>query len=142
MKLARTNWHWKRVNRDWDSKFEKDLNEGVLSHCDYHSKTTYEYTIAHKYHPDFTWVSPEGKTYLIESKGRFETSSEASKYIHIRTFLPEDVELVFLFQHATTPMPRARVRKDGTKATHSEWAGKRDFRWFTKETIGELFNEK
>ena len=140
--MARTNWHWKRVNRDWDSKFEKELNEGVLSHCDYHSKETYDYTISHTYHPDFTWTSPSGKIYLIESKGRFETSAEASKYIHIRTFLPENVEIVFLFQRLATPMPRARVRKDGTKATHGEWAARKEFQVFDKETIQELFNEE
>ena len=140
--MARSNHFWRRTNRDWDSKFEKELNEGVLSHCEYHNSGTYEYTISHKYHPDFTWTSPEGVIYLIESKGRFEDTSEASKYRHIRDHLPEGVELVFLFQHPKTAMPRAKLRKDGTKATHCEWAERHKFRWFDKETIKEIFNEK
>ena len=139
--MARTNWHWKKTNRNWDSKFEKELNEGVLAHCDFHNKDTYAYTISHKYHPDFIWTDKNGRIYLIESKGRFEDTREASKYRHIRDSLPEGVELVFCFQHPTTPMPRAKLRKDGTKATHCEWADRHKFQWFDKNTIKELFNE-
>ena len=135
------NPYWKKAVKNFDSKFEKELHEGVLSHCDYHTKETYEYAITHKYHPDFIWEDSNGFTYLIESKGRFAETSEASKYRHVREHLPPFVEIVFLFQHAKTPMPRAKVRKDGTKATHGEWATKNNFRWFTTETIGELFNE-
>ena len=142
-KLARTNHFWKRTNQMFDSKFEKKLHEGVLSHCDFHTKgETYEYTISHKYHPDFLWTDANGKTYLIESKGNFEDTNEASKYRHIRDHLPENTELVFCFMHPNTSMPRAKVRKDGTKATMGEWATRRDFRWFTEDTIKELFNEE
>ena len=140
--MARTNWHWKRVNQNWDSKFEKTLQEGVLSHCEFHNKEkTYEYTISHKYHPDFIWTDANGKVFLIESKGNFETTNEASKYRHIRSFLPEDTELVFCFMNGKTKMPRARKRKDGTFATVSEWAERHGFQWFTEDTIKELFNE-
>ena len=171
--MARTNWHWKRVNQNWDSKFEKTLQEGVLSHCEFHNKEkTYEYTISHKYHPDFIWTDANGRVFLIESKGNFETTNDASKYRHIRDHLPENTELVFCFMNGKTKMPRARKRKDGTFATVSEWAevfcfmnGKtkmprarkrkdgtfatvsewaerHGFQWFTEETIKELFNEK
>ena len=140
--MARSNHFWKRANRGFDSKFEKTLHEGVLSHCDYHSKVTYDYIIPHFYKPDFIWKNSKGKTYLIESKGNFTDTAEASKYKHIRDHLVEDVELVFLFQHPGTAMPRARVRKDGTKAHNAEWADKNNFRHFTEKNIGELFNEK
>ena len=140
--MARTNWHWKRVNQQWDSKFEKTLHEGVLSHCEFHNKErTYEYTISHKYNPDFIWTDANGRVFLIESKGNFETTNEASKYRHIRSFLPENTELVFCFMNGKTKMPRAKKRKDGTFATVSEWAERHGFQWFTEDTIKELFNE-
>ena len=142
--MARTNWHWKRVNQNWDSKFEKTLQEGVLSHCEFHNKEkTYEYTISHKYHPDFIWTDANGRVFLIESKGNFETTNDASKYRHIRDHLPENTELVFCFMNGKTKMPRARKRKDGTFATVSEWAERHGFQWFTEDTIKELFmNDK
>lgn len=139
--MARFNPAWKKANRAYDSKFELKLHEGVLAHCDFHTKETFEYTISHKYHPDFIWRN-NGNVFLLESKGRFEDSSEASKYKHIRDHLDSNVEIIFVFQRPANPMPRAKVRKDGTKATHGEWATKQGFRWFTEETIGELFDEE
>tara|TARA_R110001592_G_scaffold218550_1_gene472576 strand:+ start:73 stop:549 length:477 start_codon:yes stop_codon:yes gene_type:complete len=141
VEMARFNPAWKKMNRAYDSKFELKLHEGVLAHCDFHTKETFDYTISHKYNPDFIWRS-NGKIFLIESKGRFEDSSEASKYKHIRTHLSDDVEIIFLFQRPANPMPRAQVRKDGTKATHGEWATKQGFRWYTEETIGGFFDEE
>ena len=129
------------ANRQFDSKFEKELEKGVLSHCEFHPKEKVEYIVPKKYSPDFKWTDSKGFTYLIEAKGRFEDNYESSKYKHIREQLPENMELVFLFQHPQLPMPRAAVRKDGTKATHSEWATRNEFRWFDKNTIQELFNE-
>ena len=32
-------------------------------------------------------------------------------------------------------MPNSKVRKDGTKRTHGEWATANGFRWFTEETL-------
>jgi hypothetical protein len=139
--MARFNPAWKKANRQYDSKFELKLHEGVLSECEFHTKETFDYTISHKYHPDFIFRR-DGMIYLIESKGRFEDSAEASKYKHIRTHLDDNVEIIFLFQRPANPMPRAKVRKDGTKATHGEWATKQDFRWYSEETIGEFLNEK
>jgi len=136
--LARSNHFWKRVNKGFDSKFEKTLHEGALSHCEYHPEDKFNYSIPHYYKPDFVWKD-SGKTYLIEAKGNFTDTSEASKYKHIRDSLPEDVELVFLFQHPGVTMPRAKLRKDGTKATNAEWAEKNGFRYYSEKNIGELF---
>ena len=130
------------ANKQFDSKFEKELNKGVLSHCEFHPKEKVEYVVPKKYSPDFKWTDSKGFTYLIEAKGRFEDNYESSKYKHIREQLPENTELVFLFQTPKLPMPRAAVRKDGTKATHSEWATRNEFRWFDKNTIQELFKMK
>ena len=142
MIMARSNPFWRKANRDWDSKFEKELQEGVLAHTELHSKEYIHYSVPKKYKPDFTWIDKDGFTYLIEAKGRFEDNYESSKYKHIRRNLPPLYELVFIFQNPKLPMPRAKVRKDGTKATHSEWADRNDFQWFDKNTIKTLFEEK
>ena len=49
--------------------------------------------------------------------------------------LPDDVELVFLFANPNAPMPQAKVRKDGTRRSHGEWASSNNFRWFSEDTI-------
>ena len=45
------------------------------------------------------------------------------------------MELVFLFAEPNSPMPQAKIRKDGTKRSHAEWAWANDFRWFSEESI-------
>ena len=72
---------------------------------------------------------------MLEAKGRFWDYPEYSKYIHIRTALPADTELVFLFQKPFAPMPGAKIRKDKTKRTHAEWAETNNFRWYREETL-------
>lgn len=137
--MAKKNSYYRVINRKWDSNFEKKLFEGCLSHCEYHNKDyTINYTVDHKYYPDFIW-SDGTTTYLIEAKGRFEDTAVATKYIWIRDSLPAFYELVFLFQNPPLPMPRSRVRKDGTRQTHKEWADRKGFRWFTEKNIHELF---
>ena len=79
---------------------------------------------------------------MIEAKGRFMDSAEARKYLFIRDALPFGTELIFLFYNYKTPMPRAKVRKDGTKCTHGEWASKNNFRWFTENTITKILERK
>jgi len=51
--------------------------------------------------------------------------------------LKKNVELVFLFQKPFSPMPGARVRRDGTKRTHAEWAEKNNFLWYSEDTLPE-----
>ena len=84
-------YKWQEVIRigEWqidsfDSKFEKELEKGVLSHCEFHPKEKVEYVVPKKYSPDFKWTDSKGFTYLIEAKGRFEDNYESSKYKHIR----------------------------------------------------------
>lgn len=121
----------------FDSKFEKELYDGVLKGVAYHSDPV-PYTIQKKYHPDFLYRDPNGISYYIEAKGRFWDSAEASKYIHVRNALPHGFRLVFLFQDGNKPMPHARKRKDGTRQTHAEWAERNKFEWFSVDTIGRL----
>jgi hypothetical protein len=126
--------NWRKSLQDYDSKFERDLHAGVLSSCEFHPEERIEYVTKHKYSPDFKYTAGD-ITYLIESKGRFAESHEATKYIRIRECLPERYELVFLFQTPSLPMPRAKKRKDGSIATHASWADKNGFRWFDIDTI-------
>jgi len=42
---------------------------------------------------------------------------------------------VFLFSNPSAPMPSAKLRKDGTKRSHAEWAEKNGFRWFSEDSL-------
>ena len=114
----------------YDSLLEKRLHETILSDTRFHLKEDkLEYSVIHTYEPDFVHVCSEtGKTYLIEVKGRFRDSTEASKYLWIRKVLPVTTELVFVWERASTPFPFSKRRKDGTRMTHKEWADRNEFR--------------
>lgn len=120
--------------KGYDSWFEYELHTGVLNGCDYHTDSI-PYTQEKMYEPDFRIGD-----FLIEAKGRFRDSEEARKYVDIRNNLIHE-ELVFVFYHPDTPMPRARRRNDGTKFTMAEWADKNGFRYYTVETIATLLKE-
>ena len=123
----------KNVPKGYDSKWEYLLHQGVLKSWDHHTDKI-PYIVQHNYEPDFI----KDKV-LIEAKGRFWDHAEYSKYIWIRKFLPDTMELVFLFQKPYSPMPGAKKRKDGTKRTHAEWAEANNFKWYTEETLPEEF---
>ena len=120
--------------KGYDSWFEYELHTGVLKPCQYHTGLVH-YTQKKIYEPDFAIGD-----FLIEAKGRFRDSEEARKYVDIRNSLIHE-ELVFVFYHPDTQMPRARRRNDGNKFTMSEWANKKGFRYYTVETITELLKE-
>jgi len=120
-------------SKDYDSAFEEGLHNGVLKRWKRNTGSI-PYYIEKKYYPDFI-REVKGKKYLLEAKGRFWDHAEYSKYVHVAKFLPDDVELIFVFMNPDAPMPRAKKRKDGTKLSHGEWATKNGFRWFTKETM-------
>ena len=123
------------VPKGYDSLWEVTLHETVLQNWKHHFDTI-DYIVRHKYEPDFV-KEIKGKTILLEAKGRFWDYAEYSKYIHIRTALPKNYELVFLFQKPFSPMPQAKKRKDGTKRTHAEWAETDNFTWYSEETLPE-----
>lgn len=113
--------------RSWfEHDFAKKFNQ-----LDYETLSI-DYVSEHKYTPDF--LSGSGK-YLFELKGRFRSSGEAKKYIDIRRCLPPQYEIVFIFMNPDTPMPNAKRRKDGTKATLREWADRHNFKWATIDTV-------
>ena len=36
-------------------------------------------------------------------------------------------------------MPNSKMRKDGTKRTHGEWATSNGFRWYTEDTLPDAW---
>ena len=132
----------KKVNvpKGYDSSWEYVLHSTILQQWKHHWDNIH-YVVKHRYEPDFVKII-DGKTILLEAKGRFWDYAEYSKYIHIREALDSDTELVFLFQKPFSPMPQAKKRKDGTKRTHAEWADTNNFTWYSEETLPkEWMNE-
>lgn len=124
----------KGLPKGYDSKLEVSLHENELQGYDHHPPKLY-YTVEHSYEPDF--IHSDEPNIVIEVKGRFRDSAEASKYKWIRDCNP-DIELVFIFERHQTPMPFAKVRKKcGTKMSHGEWATKNGFRHYTRENWNE-----
>ena len=117
----------------YDSMLEKNLHETKLSECRFHDKgDKVDYIVPHTYEPDFV-LEREDKTFLLETKGRFQDSSEARKYLFIREVLDaEKQELVFIFQKEGTRFPFARKRKDGTFRTQEEWCEDHGFRYWVQ----------
>jgi len=89
-------------------------------------KSKCPYTVSHVYNPDF--VDPDEPNVLYEAKGRFRTSAEAAKYIHIQEQNP-DIEIIFIFMNPKNRMPNARRRRNGTFYTMEEWADRHGFRF-------------
>jgi hypothetical protein len=117
----------------YDSKLEQVMHEGVLSEFQHHPAKI-GYVVPHMYNPDF-----QLDNILIETKGFFSDSAEASKYKWIREHLDEGQELVFIFEKPDAKLSYAKKRKDGTKMTHKEWATKNGFRAYgTDVTIEEI----
>lgn len=119
----------------YDSKLEMDLHKTSLSEAIFHSvEHKVNYVIPHSYEPDFIYTKND-ITYYIESKGRFRDREEATKYIHIRKYLPSNSELVFIWDKDNIKFPFAHKRKDGSYQTHNEWATKNGFRNWDKLTF-------
>ena len=119
--------------KGYDSNWEYELHTGILDNWSFHTDKV-PYVVEHKYEPDFVKII-DGKTILLEAKGRFWDYAEYSKYIHIREALPKDYELIFLFQKPFAPMPASKKRKDGTKRSHAEWAETNNFTWYNEESV-------
>ena len=121
------------VPKGYDSAWEFDMHQSLLKDWKHHYDKI-DYIVRHKYEPDFV-KTIDDTTILLEAKGRFWDYAEYSKYIHVRDALPNNMELVFLFQKPFAPMPQAKKRKDGTKRTHAEWAEKNNFKWYSENTL-------
>ena len=125
----------KKINvpKGYDSLWEYGVHQDILGDWKHHWQTI-EYVVQHNYEADFVRTF-NGKTILLEAKGRFWDYAEFSKYIWIQKALPSTMELVFLFADPSAPMPQAKRRKDGTKRSHGEWASDNGFRWFTAHSL-------
>ena len=121
----------KKIPKGYDSQFEYDLHEDILSGWSHHPAKV-SYVSAHTYEPDFCKII-EGKVIYIEAKGRFRSRPEAAKYCFIRDSLSENEELIFIFYDASKPLVGAQKRKDGTKMSHGEWAEKNNFRYYCRK---------
>lgn len=121
-------------NTPYDSLLEKRLHETTLADTEFHPKEKISYSVPHTYEVDFRYEK-DGKVFLIEAKGRFTDPDTARKYLFIRDYLPENHELVFIFESEFTRFPYAKKRKNGTYRTQVEWADDHKFRHWTKDTF-------
>ena len=133
------------VPKGYDSRWEYDVHQSVLKGWEHHNQNI-DYIVEHKYEPDFVRTFDgdfwENKTILLEAKGRFWDYAEYNKYKWIKDILPDDCELVFLFSNPSAPMPNAKMRRDGTKRSHAEWASKNGFRWYSTESLPKEWREE
>ena len=114
----------RRLPKGCDSFLEADLKEGGLQGCEWKPERI-DYIVRKKYSPDCSFGN-----IIIEVKGRFRTSGEASKYLWVRKHLLPDQELVFVFANPNLKMPNARRRKDETYRTHADWADHHGFCYY------------
>lgn len=121
----------------YDSHLERHVHKNILPNARFHDKgDKVSYIVPHTYEPDFV-LERDDKVFYVETKGRFRDSSEARKYIFIRESLPDNAELVFVWEKEGVVFPFAKTRKDGTKATHEEWANKNGFRNWVQTNFRE-----
>tara|TARA_R110002012_G_scaffold11810_1_gene52815 strand:- start:440 stop:874 length:435 start_codon:yes stop_codon:yes gene_type:complete len=127
----------KDIPKGYDSKWEYMLHQSLLKDWSHHTEKV-PYTVEHHYEPDFIKVI-DNVEYLLEAKGRFWDYNEYNKYVWIRKNLKNNQELIFLFHTPYSPMPQAKVRKNGTKRTHAEWAEKNKFKWYSETNLPKEF---
>ena len=79
----------KKINvpKGYDSLWEFNIHNDLLNDWKHHVDTI-KYVVHHKYEADFV-KEIDGKTILLEAKGRFWDYPEYSKYIHIRKAYPK-----------------------------------------------------
>jgi hypothetical protein len=116
------------------SALEKRISTKISPDFMYEPKSiSVEYMTEHKYSPDF--VLPSIPEVLIEVKGYFRESSEASKYVSIKRSNP-NLEIIFIFSNSFKKAhPNCRPRKDGTLLTLSEWCTKHGFLFYEEHHL-------
>ena len=120
--------------RPYRSALEKRIAKKISEGYQYEPKGVFiDYKMPHRYKPDF--VHPKQPNILIEVKGYFRTSSEASKYVCIKRDNPEK-EIVFIFNNSFKKAhSNCRPRKDGTVLTLQEWCSKNGFLYYDERDI-------
>tara|TARA_R100000781_G_scaffold111892_3_gene78709 strand:- start:1147 stop:1500 length:354 start_codon:yes stop_codon:yes gene_type:complete len=112
--------------KKYRNKFEEQVGI-ILGNSFSYEKFKIPYVVHRNYIPDFV----NGHT-LIECKGFFR-AGDVQKYKAIKNSLHLPDELVFVLHN-----PRKKLRK-GSKMNMSEWCEKEGFRWFTVDTIRNVF---
>jgi hypothetical protein len=116
------------------SALEKRIANKIDRDYNYEPKESkVEYTVPHKYTPDF--VHPNYPKVYLEVKGYFRTSAEAGKYVSIKRDNP-DIEIVFIFNNPFKKAhPNCRPRKDGSLLTLDEWCTKHEFLYYSEKEL-------
>lgn len=116
------------------SGLEKRLATGPLVQFDYEPKSAVvEYSVPHKYNPDF--VHKDCPNVILEVKGYFKTSTEASKYVSVARDNP-DKELIFILSDPyKKAYPTCAERKDGSYQTLAEWCKRHKFLYYKADDI-------
>jgi predicted nuclease of restriction endonuclease-like RecB superfamily len=114
--------------------FAKDLEEQGIPY-EYES-TVVKYTkpeSSHRYTPDFSIESKNGKTIIIETKGRF-VSADRVKHLLIKRQHPE-LDIRFVFSRC-----RQRLSKR-SKTTYGDWCERHGFMYAESKIPKEWLNE-
>jgi hypothetical protein len=116
------------------SAFEKRVSKKLADSYLYEpAGIRLDYTISHRYQPDF--VHPKSEGILLEVKGYFRDASEARKYVAVKRDNP-DIELIFIFNNPDKKAhPNCRPRKDGTVMTLHEWCMKEGFLYYHEREL-------
>ena len=124
----------------YKSTLEKRIATKLSTEYVYEPKdTSVDYTISHKYKPDF--VHPKYPDVLIEVKGYFRTSAEAAKYIAVKKDNPK-LEIIFIFNNSFKKAhPNCRTRVDGSIMTLREWCHKNNFLYYDEKEIPDAILE-
>ena len=86
------------IPKGYDSMWEVTLHETILQDWKHHYESI-KYIIKKDYEVDFA-KTIEGKTILLEAKGRFWDHAEYSKYLWIREALPSNYGVSLLISKA------------------------------------------
>lgn len=94
-----------------------------------YEEDSFEYTLSHKYTPDFKVKS----SFYIEAKGRFRNGDQ-KKLLEIKKQYPS-TKILLVFMDHNVP-----VRK-GAKLSHGQWATKHKFEWVSLKDLGDYLHD-
>lgn len=126
----------KETNKSpYKSKFESFF-AGLLASAqikiDYESDK-FEYTLKHKYNPDWKAEKVTGGYVFFETKGLLDAQTR-QKMKAVKEQNP-DLDIRFVFQKA------GNVIRKGSKITYGMWAEKNGFKWCEQHLPQEWLNE-
>jgi hypothetical protein len=121
------------------SGLEKRVAMELVGYAYEPKESIVEYQVPHKYHPDF--VHPKNPKIILEIKGYFRSSSEASKYVWVKRDNP-DKELIFILSDPYKKAhPSCRPRQNGSVMTIAEWCTKKGFLYYSAHSIPQAIKD-